>query len=62
MWRDLAACDRFVKAHRKVSTPNMKAMGNAINYQAFKDLQNKQVESFTDWLFKSGKSIFNTIR
>ena len=38
MWRDLAACDRFVKTHRKVSTPNMKAMGNAINYQAFKDL------------------------
>jgi len=47
-WRDPAACDRLIKKYRKVSTPNMRAIGNAISHGAFKTLQNKQTEQYTE--------------
>lgn len=47
-WRDPAACDRLVKKYRKVSTPNMRAIANAISNPAFKNLQNKQTEQHTE--------------
>ena len=47
-WRDPVACDRLVKQYRKVSTPNLRAIGNAINNPAFKNLQNRQPESYTE--------------
>lgn len=47
-WRDAGACDKYVKVHRKVSTPNMRAIGNATNSGAFKNYQNNQPEDYND--------------
>ena len=40
-WRDPRAVDLFIKKYRKVSTPNMRAIGNAISNPAFRSMQDK---------------------
>ena len=47
-WRDARAVDLFIKKYRKVSTPNMRAIGSVINSPAFQHMQSKQQESYTE--------------
>jgi len=47
-WQDPRAVDLFIKKYRKVSTPNLRAIGNVINDPEFRALQDKQQPNFTD--------------
>ena len=41
-WQDPRAVDALVKRYRKVSTPNMRAIYNAVSRDNFKQLQSRQ--------------------
>ena len=40
-WQDPKAVDLFIKSSRKVSTPNMRAIGNALGSEACRQFQSK---------------------